>query len=261
MIIGTGRMARLLARTFKSIAEVSITSPISGEAEKPAKKLRVKQANPEDAKDYDFILLAVSPLRLKEVALGIARHLKPGAVVMDISSVKKGFVEEVLEVLPSDVGYVSLHPLFGPSVKRIEKETVVVIPIRGEWATNAVLELVRSLGLRAVISSVEEHDKVMSIVQVAHHLSYLAYAMTLAKSLDLELIERYATRSLRYTLWMLKRMSKNLGVIREIQELNVYGQGAKAKLLENLKRLSEINKSAWRDAEEALKLLTSLKLN
>jgi prephenate dehydrogenase len=179
---------------------------------------------------------------------------------MDISSVKKGFVEEVLEVLPSDAGYVSLHPLFGPSVKRIEGEAVVVIPVRGEWALIKALELVKGSGLRAVVSSVEEHDKMMSIIQVAHHLSYLAYALTLAETMDPQLIERYATRSLCATLRMLKRMSKNFGVVKEIQELNVYGRAAKVHLLESLKKLIEADEDTWSKVKTSLESLASLRL-
>jgi prephenate dehydrogenase len=260
MILGTGRMARLLAKAFRGVAEVFVASPTQSEAKKLAKRLGVEWARVEDAGDHDFVVLAVPPLRLKEAASSIACHLKPRAVVMDISSVKKGFVEEVLEVLPSDAGYVSLHPLFGPSVRRIEGGTVVVIPVRGEWALIKVLELVKGTGLKAVMSSVEEHDKVMSVIQVAHHLSYLAYALTLAETMDPQLIGKYATRSLRATLQMLKKMNKNLGVIREIQELNAYGRDAKEKLLKNLKRLSYVNENTWKDVEKALKLLVSLKL-
>jgi hypothetical protein len=88
----------------------------------------------------------------------------------------------------------------------------------------------------------------------------LAYALTLAEAMDPQLIGKYATRSLRTTLWMLKKMNKNLGVIREIQELNAYGRDAKEKLLKNLKRLSYVNENTWKDVEKALKLLVSLKL-
>ena len=260
MIIGTGKMARLFAKTFKNIIEVSVVSPIPIKAKRLAKKFGIREVNFKDAKDYNFILLAVSPFYLKEVALSIAYYLKPGVVVMDISSVKKGFVEEVLKVLPSDVGYVSLHPLFGPYVKKVKGETIVIIPMRGKWAVDKVLELMKCIGLRTLISSVEEHDKVMSIVQVAHHLSYLAYALTLAEAIDPQLIEKYATRLLRITLQTLKRMNRNLSVVREIQELNTYGQTAKMHLLENLKKLMRIDEETWRKVEKSLKLLTSVKL-
>jgi prephenate dehydrogenase len=260
MILGTGRMAKLLAKAFRGVAEVFLASPTQSEAKKLAKRLGVEWARVEDAGDHDFVVLAVPPLRLKEAASSIACHLKPRAVVMDISSVKKGFVEKVLEVLPSNAGYVSLHPLFGPSVRRIEGETVVVIPVRGEWALIKALELVKGSGLRAVVSSVEEHDRVMSIIQVAHHLSYLAYALTLTEAMDPQLIEGYATRSLRATLRMLKRMSKNFGVVREIQELNVYGRAAKVHLLESLKKLIEADEDTWSKVKTSLESLASLRL-
>jgi prephenate dehydrogenase len=260
MIVGTGRMARLLAKALKRVARVSVASSSRRRAEGLARRVGVEQARIEDAKDHDFVILAVPPHSLKEAASSVAPHLKPGAVVMDISSVKRGVVEEVLEALPSGAGYVSLHPLFGPFVRRVEGEAVVAIPVRGEWAVGEALKLMEGLGLRVVVSSVEEHDRAMSMVQVVHHLSYLAYAVTLAQALSPQLIERYATRSLRATLQALRRMYKNLGVVREIQELNVYGWEAKLRLLENLRRLMEADEGAWEEVERSLRLLASLRL-
>ena len=103
-----------------------------------------------------------------------------------------------------------------------------------------------------MVSTPEEHDKIMSVVQVAHHLLYLAYALTLWESLDPEQVGKYSTKSLEATLLTMKKLRRNLSVVKEIQKLNIYGIESKAKLLENLKLLAEMNIGAWSRLETAL---------
>ncbi|PCN50294.1 hypothetical protein B6U99_05200 [Candidatus Geothermarchaeota archaeon ex4572_27] len=259
MVVGTGGMARLLARCLRGRAHVAIASRRPSEARRLARRLGAEWASVEEAGRFDFVVLTAPPDRLEEAASRVAGHLRPGSIVMDVSSVKRGVVERVSRALPSHVAYVSLHPLFGPSTRRVEGRVVVVVPVRGEWAVEPVVELMRGMGLRVVVSSADEHDMAMAAVQVAHHLSYLAYAVTLASSLSPELVERYATRSLCSTLSALRRLYRGLRVVREIQELNAYGGLIKVRLLENLRELARGGEGAWRRVEEALRLLASVR--
>ena len=256
MIVGTGGMARLLAKMLKKrIPRIALSSRSPEKARRLSSKLGIKWALMDQAADFDAVLLTAPPQHLPEAAEKVSGKMRPGSLLMDISSVKVGVVEKVEEKIPKEIEYISLHPLFGPKARKFRGYSLVVIPIRGEKFLNSIIEVFESVGLKVAASSPEEHDKIMSAIQVAHHMAYLSLALTLWKSLDPDLIAKYGTRSLRRTLSTFRMLRGNMRVIREIQELNVYGDQARRKLIECIEKLAENDPEAWSDVEKALEVL------
>ena len=257
-VIGTGRMARLLARILKdSFSETVLISRDVEKARKLSKRLGVSYGSQADASRFDYYLFTSPPRYLPETVKAFTNRLKPGSLVSDICSVKSGVVREVEKLIPPGVEYISLHPLFGPSTRRIKGNNLVMIPIRGKSFITSLQELFESLGLRVVVaSSPEEHDEMMAAVQVAHHISQLSLILTLWKLIGSDKLRAYSTRSLRKTLKVIKSFRGNLKVIREISELNPHGKRAVEALEDLMRRLLEGDEASWRLVEEALKSIS-----
>ncbi len=258
-VIGTGGMAKLFTRILRGrFKEIAIISRDPKKAEKLSRRLGVSYAKLSDLKQFDILLFTTPSQHLPNMVKAVSQNLKAEALVMDVSSVKVGIVEKVAEALPSSIEYISLHPLFAPSTRKIQGNNLVMIPIRGELFLNMMKRLFEELGLRVVVSSPEEHDKIMALVQVAHHLSYLSLALTLWNFLGSERLDPYVTRSLRKTFSMFKMFSRNLKVIKEISSLNSYKAWAINELMNSMKRLEEGDEQAWRAVEKALEELSKL---
>jgi len=254
-------MARLFIRALRGrVPTLAVASRYEGEARRLAKALGVEWAPLEGARAFDDVLLAIPSRALPEAAELVSKNMSPGSTIMDISSVKVGVVERVEERVREGVNYVSLHPLFGPAARKLQGCSIVVTPVRvlSEEALSPIVETLRSIGLRVVSASADEHDRIMSILQVAHHMMYLSLALAIWRSLDLGVVADFRTRSLKRTFSTLKSLSRNLTVIKEIQELNAYRGQAKEKLVECIERLTSGDPQAWADVERALRGLSQI---
>lgn len=254
-IVGAGGMAGILARIFRG--RVSGTAIISRSPEKArrfSRRLGISCSTIESIGEYDAVILTIPPQHIPETLKKISPHLREGMLLMDISSVKLGVVEKVLALIPSGVEYLSIHPLFGPAARKLAGNRVVLIPVRGSSYVKAIKMIFEDAGLRVAFSTPEKHDEIMAYAQVAHHLSYLALALTLYGA-GPEILEEYATRSLRRTMRMLKVLRGNLRVIREIAESNRYTGMAAEALKKSIDEIARGGDDVWRRIEEALRIL------
>jgi prephenate dehydrogenase len=119
----------------------------------------------------DVVLLAV-PVSALEAALRlVAPHLTPGALVLDLASIKENPARFMDELLPAHVRIVATHPMFGPrsASDRASPLTVVVCPVRHR-AWRRVAAFLRKHGLRVIVASPEEHDRQAALTQGLTHL-------------------------------------------------------------------------------------------
>ncbi|WP_449462528.1 prephenate dehydrogenase/arogenate dehydrogenase family protein [Tardisphaera miroshnichenkoae] len=221
LIIGEGRMGTLLQRCFADAGH----NAIKASAEKAVGTYAGQK----------FVVLAVPPGA--EVELGFAK----GSVVMDIAS-SKAKVFPKLEEESQRVGfsYVSTHPLFG-AVEYPFDERVVIIPSKTSGnALAQVINLWESAGFSVIVSSVEEHERAMSAVQVmVHaHLSSLALALSeFKRETGLDPYD-FQTRTLRRLRPVLEDFSRNQRVVAEIREQNPYAKEALSASLEAFKKVA-----------------------
>jgi len=118
-----------------------------------------------------IVILAVPVNRLEASVKAIAPHLQPGALVLDVGSVKLVPVEIMLRGLPAHVDIVASHPLFGPqsAAMGIEGLKIALCPIRGT-RVRGVAAFLRSLGLEVIMTTPDAHDREAAIVQGLTHL-------------------------------------------------------------------------------------------
>ena len=166
IIGGAGRMGRWLARYFATHGhKVTISDVKLDEAKAVAEATRVEVAenNIEAVKNADLILVS-TPIKIIPKAIHeIASHVKRGAVVAEISSLKFYVRKALIEVASLDVRPLSLHPLFGPGAKRLRGRKIVVLPILD---TEAETKLAKEVFPEAEIITIdaERHDQAMGLV-------------------------------------------------------------------------------------------------
>lgn len=139
----------------------------------------------EAVKDADLVVLAVPVGAMAQVAAEIGGHLKAGATVTDVGSVKEAVLQAVAPHLPQDVHFVPGHPLAGTEhsgpysgfATLFQNRWVILTPPAGaDLAAVARLEeLWRAMGSNVDQMDGAHHDLVLAVVSHTPHL--IAYTM------------------------------------------------------------------------------------
>ena len=169
-LVGFGQFGQLAARLLKDHFAIVVTD-VAPTAEAAARAAGVQFGTLEEAAGCEIVVVAAPVAAMRGVFAAIAPHVRPGALVADVGSVKMLPVKWMQELLPEHVDIVATHPLFGPQSARdgLAGLRFVVCPIRGE-RHERVAAFGRSLGLAVTITSPEEHDREMAYVQALTHL-------------------------------------------------------------------------------------------
>ncbi|MCP1547641.1 MULTISPECIES: prephenate/arogenate dehydrogenase family protein [Methylorubrum] len=130
--------------------------------------------------EADLVILCVPVGAIGAVAAEIAPHLKPGAVVSDVGSVKAAVVAAVTPHLSPDNPFVPAHPVAGTEYSGpdsgfatlFSNRWCILTPLEG--ADAAAVERVQGLwqGLGAIVETMtpEHHDLVLAITSHVPHL-------------------------------------------------------------------------------------------
>ena len=157
----------------------------------------IDQARPSAAEavaEADMVVLA-TPVGLFEALLReIAPVLKPGAVVTDVGSTKRSVVLLAEQILPPTAKFVGSHPMAGSEKRGVEFASADLFegalclltptPTSDEAAVEAVRHLWKSLGMRLMDLSPDEHDRaVAEISHVPHAVAAALVSLPLESSL------------------------------------------------------------------------------
>ena len=120
-----------------------------------------------------IVILCVPVPALRATAEAIAPYLKPGALVLDVCSIKSAPLAILHEVLPAHVDIIGTHPLFGPQSGRdgIAGQGITLCPVRRRRRIPSVARfLAQTLKLRVIHATAEAHDQEMAYIQGLTHL-------------------------------------------------------------------------------------------
>lgn len=170
-IIGFGAFGQLIALYLNPYFRLYAYDPAVG-LDNVAGAVCVTLTSMEDAALCDIIILAAPVSNLEPVIKAIAPHLKPGALIMDVGSVKVGPSNIMRKCLPEHVDIVATHPLFGPQSARngIAGLKIALCPVRGREAYRIGAFLRKYLGLDVIMTTPEDHDREAAMVQGLTHL-------------------------------------------------------------------------------------------
>jgi len=162
-IYGFGDFGKLLTRYLSEHARVLVYDRHSQTDE--ITQLGAEVADVADVSQADVVIVAVTLDRLEASLTAIAPHLKPAALVADVTSVKVKPAEMMQRLLPQHVQILATHPLFGPvsAADSLLNHKVVIDPIRVNDLSK-VEAFLKSLGLITIQMTCDEHDREMAWV-------------------------------------------------------------------------------------------------
>lgn len=185
-IIGATRgFGRWIAEHLNDKFNITITSPNKDSLKEVAQELNVNYNtnNVEAVQNANIVIFCVPIDYMVETIKEVAPHAPEGSLLMDVCSVKTEAAEALMEYAPENVEILPCHPMFGPRVPSIERQIIVLTPI--ENRANSWLDRVKKYLTESeceiVITTPQEHDKYMSIVQGLTHFSFITLASTIRK--------------------------------------------------------------------------------
>ncbi|MBX3215637.1 MAG: bifunctional chorismate mutase/prephenate dehydrogenase [Labilithrix sp.] len=123
----------------------------------------------EVAASHDLVVLSVPIATTVEVARKIGPKVRPGACLMDVTSIKRQPLAAMLESTPDTVDVVGTHPMFGPHGADFDRQKVVLCRGRGDAGFARVKKLYEAFGAETIEATAEEHDAQMALIQVLIH--------------------------------------------------------------------------------------------
>ena len=168
--------------------------------------------------EADLVIFALYPHIFIEWIEKNQGLLKSGALITDVTGVKRSIVYQIQDMLRSDVEFVAAHPMAGREVSGVENSTdrmfiganYIVTPTEKNTpeAIQTCIELGRLLGFSNVTTlSPEEHDEMIGFLSQLTH----CIAVTLMTCNDKENMEKFAGDHERSPLNFCDAVSKEKG--------------------------------------------------
>lgn len=170
-LLGFGAFGRLVARSLSPIVPVVVHDPALTTSEVP--NIAVHVGTVAEAGGCDILVVAAPVSEFVTALRQVRPHLRPGATVIDVGSVKVGPIKVMQAELPDFVDIVGTHPLFGPqsAPTGVAGRKIVVCPVRGRRAARRLTAVLRHvLQLDVIVTTPEQHDREAALVQGVTHL-------------------------------------------------------------------------------------------
>ena len=189
--IGFGLINSSLARIFKL---KSLSKEICAYSRRKETRLKINDLNIVDevyddlkksVENSDLIILGVPVGSMGDVVKEFSSSIKPGAIVTDVGSVKKGIIDSILPILSKDVHFVPGHPIAG--TENSGPEAGFADLFKGRWciltpnentskkAVDTVKNIWQEAGMKVTLMDADYHDRVLAITSHIPHL--VAYSI------------------------------------------------------------------------------------
>jgi prephenate dehydrogenase len=211
IIGGTGKMGRLFAKVFENAGYEVLVS---------GRKTAITAA--DIAEQCDIVIISVPIRETVKVIESIAPRLQPGQLLCDFTSLK---VRPVEAMLTSKADVIGLHPMFGPTVKSISRQTIIVCPARADNArVTALVGIFEAQGAICTIATPEEHDRIVAVVQGLTHFVTLCMANTVRRlGIDLHTTGKFESPVYQIELSLVGRLlSQDPALYADILQQNPY---------------------------------------
>jgi prephenate dehydrogenase len=143
------------------------------------------QGSAHAVEEADLVILASPVGTFEAIVREIAPHLRPGAILTDVGSVKGALIRQIEDILPPHAQYVPAHPIAGREKSGVAESTDTLFQGRRCILTPTVrtdrkaLESVRDMwtaaGAEVTVMDADLHDKVFAAVSHLPHVA--AFAM------------------------------------------------------------------------------------
>ena len=168
--------------------------------------------------------------------------MKEGSLLLDVTSVKMEPSRVMQEYAAHGVEVLPTHPMFGPRIRSLDGQVVVLTPVKkGKWY-DKVYKFLESENSRVIVTTPEIHDRMMSIVQGLTHFAYISIASTIEK-LDIDVKESRKFASPIYNLMLdtiARITAQNPYLVYSIQTENSFIKEAHETFLETFVELKDM---------------------
>ena len=143
----------------------------------------------------DYVVLCTPTRRTPEIIRLIAKEMKRGTYLLEISSEKSKVVSS-LSKMPTKINPICIHPMFGPGTKTIKGQNIISVPIKD---AKKELTVVKELfaGANFVTIDAIEHDKKIAVILGLTHLMNLVFANIISKDEKMHLTEKMSGTTFR----------------------------------------------------------------
>ena len=209
LIVGLGLLGGSYARGLKRFGfHISAITKEQSSIDFALKESIIDEGSTEiDARmigEADLVIFALYPHIFVEWIEENQGLLKSGALITDVTGVKRSIVYKIQDILRPDVEFVAAHPMAGREVSGVENSTdrmffganYIVTPTEKNTpeAVETIIELGRLLGFSNVTTlSPEEHDEMIGFLSQLTH----CIAITLMTCNDKENMEKFTGDSFR----------------------------------------------------------------
>ncbi len=232
-LIGFGRFGQFAAKHLRSRLHLFVWD--IRDQRKRAASLGVTWGTLEEVASCQVVVIAVPATEIPAVLAQCVRYLRPGALLMDVASVKTLPVQWMLAAAPPEVEVIGTHPLFGPESGRggIEGLTVILCPARTS-RTEQVVRFLEAVGVRTSLSGPEDHDRMMAMSQAITH--FVARGLDQAGVKDVPM----GTPSFQRLLQVVRDVREDSPEsFRAMQSLNPWAAETRERLMEALRLIQK----------------------
>jgi cyclohexadieny/prephenate dehydrogenase len=190
-LIGSGLIGSSIARAARAqnAARVIVATARSEATRRRVTELgiadQVATSNADAVKDADLVIVCVPVGACGAVAREIAPHLKSGAIVSDVGSVKGSVLRDMAPHLPTGVHFVPAHPVAGTEYSGpdagfaelfVNRWCILTPPDDADTAAvERMAAFWRLLGANVETMTAQHHDLVLAVTSHLPHL--IAYTI------------------------------------------------------------------------------------
>jgi len=143
----------------------------------------------------DYVVLCTPTRRTPEIIRLIAKEMKRGTYLLEISSEKSKVVSS-LSKMPAKINPICIHPMFGPGTKTIKGQNIISVPIKDAKKELTVAKELFA-GANFVTIDAIEHDKKIAVILGLTHLMNLVFANIISKDEKIHLTEKMSGTTFR----------------------------------------------------------------
>ena len=244
IIGGSDGLGKTLVYYFRDEFNVFITGYDNKKGRRVADELSVNyiKSNAGLANISDIVVVSVPIQYTSEVIREVAPFMKSGSLMVDVTSIKEEPSKTMEESLPESVEYIPTHPVFGPRTTSLDNQVIVLTAEKkGKWYPK-VYNYLASKNMRIIETSAENHDFMMSIVQVLTHFSFISAASAIEKlSVDISETEDYESPIYNLMIDLIARIvSQNPYLTYNIQSRNSFGLKVRNALADSVIELRDV---------------------
>ena len=189
--IGMGLINSSLARDLKLNNFYLTSSAYSRRKSTLSKIKKLKLVDTADNKmekvinDADLVIVGIPVAAYEEVFKKIYSHIKPGAIITDVGSVKKEVMNKVIKFIPKNVDFVPGHPIAGTENSGPESGFAglfkegwcILTPTKklNKKSINIIKNMWEVVGMKVDVMDAKYHDEVLAITSHIPHI--IAYSI------------------------------------------------------------------------------------